>query len=290
VVFVLFLFWEIDIMAVPNESRKPIVVSDENKDAMTETQLIVYKELAAKLQAARFEALEEQRMQEKSNQANKENAEYNDAANQWKKETSKDASMTAQTLPATLIYEMVMLSNLWGVILKHALDKELEIPAQYINALLSKPLRELAFKTKNGITRLFSGDGQLALPELSHYVGLGKDGMLKIDPVYHRPSQKELDAGKKDLDDGQKHLNDLYNIHCMDWLDKKGYDIDAGYVYKKGCPVPHLPADRLLPEQFSKLATDPNDGIDAYLLQQCRVHFIMKEKPDEEPVPPTPGL
>lgn len=262
--------------------KKPIVVNDKN--LMTEAQRIIYKRLVDELQAARLAADQEQQQQKMSDAANTKLNEYHNTLREWNERTSNKESITAQTLPATLLCDLVLLSNLWGTMIRHHLDAEFRLPAK-LSADLKLKVNEISFKTQNFITRKLFDNDPLALPEVSHYVALDESGKLKTDPVFEQPSRQEIAAGKKDLTDDQKRLNDIVNQACIAWLEKRGYQFSK----EDGCftSTGDKPT-KLGKKEFAELAKHSVDGLDQYLLENCKVHFTMKEQLEPEPEQSTP--
>ncbi len=264
--------------------KKPMVVSDDNKAVQPEVQSIVYHDLARKLQAARFAENEVQREQEESSAEGRKANEYKNNYKKWTEKTERTAALTAQTLPATLLMEIMELAEIYGALIDRNVRMEVKELGGELNksakngslaaALivgLPREVREFMFNRKSDIIRKISGDGQLALPELSLSFRLEENGCLKIDPVSKDQLQFTDEATLK-------RLNDTINQCGMAWLETKNYEFfpNEGCFYKKDCPEPHQDADRLMPDELVKLATNTEGGLDAYLLQQCGVIFQIK--------------
>lgn len=283
---------------IENKSDAKPVLVDMKKDTLTEEQKIVYKELARQLQAARFDAMENQREQEKNDEANKKNSEFKQALELFKKRIDDKQSINAQTLPATLVWDLIELSALWGTIMQHNFDvkfqelkTDLYIAAQGGSIIaglavsLPKKMRELIHNnlSLDAIGRGIYGDGALALPKLSYYFGLDEKGHLKINPVsqdnsddFTNPFQFKF-ANQDELE----RLNSKINMCGIDWLKGKGYiwDQNDGCFYKEANgSQPSQERERLTQEALVGLATNPNDGLDVYLQTSCKVLFQLKPK------------
>lgn len=261
-----------------NIHNKPETIVVDNKTSKTDMQDALSKHRRDKMDAAELAAIHEQRQQAMNLQANIENNEAVNARRKWDENVSRGEKYTAQTLPATIIYNLIELSSLWGKIMKSELDKAFPLPAQLRELFVSK-VTEGSFKIRNAMSRKIFGEGKLALPEVSHYVSLDEHGQLKPNPVF--PS-----IGGKALTENQEKLNKVFNEACSHWLIRKGYSFSCT---DDKLHVGTFSKDGLLLKQkdFEILAKDPVDGLDAYILESCKVLTKLDDqhKPEDESTP-----
>lgn len=255
-------------MAKSNETKKTVVVNSGT--AETQAQNILYKIERERLDEAEQAAYQQQVEQEKKTNAEKEFLAFQKAGKSL--ESERDVkSITAQTLPATLLSDIVIIANNLGTHWKYFLNNQFTLPAQ-IRGVISSGISSLTYKVKNSLIRSLSDGSPLALPSIKHYAGLKNDGTLKNDPFPH-----ESAPGFSDED--RKYLNAQINTVCTSWLKEKGYEFNR---QKKGFYQGDV---QLTQARFAELAHDSANGLDAYLERECKVHFELID-PQPAPTPP----